>query len=180
VRIRAGLEKLMQISTCGNNLLQYRLDNANLVEHPERTHAVIGLALNLAYLLASITSPFMPSTAESIVTQLSAPLLSIPDKWNHAALEGGHKIGKAAYLFSRIDEKKGEEWRTRFGGTQASRLADEEEKAKKKADKERKKLKKEAAKKEAGGAEKKEVEATELPLRGKVAEEQAPPPAAAP
>jgi methionyl-tRNA synthetase len=184
VRIRAGLEKLMQISTLGNNFLQYRLDNANLAEHPERTHTVIGLALNLCYLLASITSPFMPSTAESIVAQLNAPLLSIPDKWDHSALKSGHKIGKAAYLFTRIDEKKGEEWRSRFGGTQASRLAEEEAKAKKKADKERdkerKRLKKEAAKKEVDALEKKEAVETELPLRGKVAEEQAPPPAAAP
>ncbi|PQE03701.1 hypothetical protein CJF30_00006426 [Rutstroemia sp. NJR-2017a BBW] len=184
VRIRAGLEKLMQISTLGNNFLQYRLDNANLAEHPERTHTVIGLALNLCYLLASITSPFMPSTAESIVAQLNAPLLSIPDKWDHSALKSGHKIGKAAYLFTRIDEKKGEEWRSKFGGTQASRLAEEEAKAKKKADKERdkerKRLKKEAAKKEADALEKKEAVETELPLRGKVAEEQAPPPAAAP
>lgn len=192
VKIRAGLDQVMKISTSGNNLLQYRLDNANLAEHPERTHTVIGLALNLAYLIASITSPFMPSTSESIVAQLSAPLISIPDKWDPSVLKSGHKIGKPAYLFTRIDEKKAEEWRKQYGGTQASRLAEEEAQAKKKADKardkERKKAKKEAerAAKAAGGAEKKDAPApataieTEIPLRGKVAEEQAPPPAAAP
>ncbi|QSZ31704.1 hypothetical protein DSL72_001271 [Monilinia vaccinii-corymbosi] len=192
VKIRAGLDQVMKISTSGNNLLQYRLDNANLAEHPERTHTVIGLALNLAYLIASITSPFMPSTSESIVAQLSAPLISIPDKWNPAVLKSGHKIGKPAYLFTRIDEKKAEEWRKQYGGTQASRLAEEEAQAKKKADKardkERKKAKKEAerAAKNAGDTEKKDVQEpaaaieTEIPLRGKVAEEQAPPPAAAP
>lgn len=192
VKIRAGLDQVMKISTSGNNLLQYRLDNANLAEHPERTHTVIGLALNLAYLIASITSPFMPSTSESIVAQLSAPLISIPDIWDPFVLKSGHKIGKPAYLFTRIDEKKAEEWRKQYGGTQASRLAEEEAQAKKKADKardkERKKAKKEAerAAKAAGGAEKKDAPApaaaieTEIPLRGKVAEEQAPPPAAAP
>lgn len=202
VRIRAALKKVMEISSCGNNLLQYRMDNTNLTNLPERTKTVVGLALNLVYLLASITSPFMPSTAASIVKQLNAPLISIPDKWNPTALPSGHKIGKAAYLFTKIPEEKEEEWRSKYGGTQASRLAEEEAKAKKAADKvrdkERKKAKKEAAKAEqaaiansvAEGApkvdtkenepKKEDAKEIELPLRGKIAEEQAPPPAAAP
>jgi methionyl-tRNA synthetase len=144
VRLRAGVKKLMEISSCGNNLLQYRMDNANLVAHPKRTHTVVGLALNLAYLLASLSSPFMPSTATSIVEQLNAPLISIPDKWNPAALTSGHKIGKAAYLFTKIPDEKEAEWRSAYGGTQASRLAEEEAKAKKAADKARDKERKKA------------------------------------
>lgn len=189
VKLRAGLRKLMEISAKGNNLLAGRLDNANLTNFASRTQTIIGLALNLAYLVASLASPFMPSTATSIVEQLNAPLHSIPNTWSPGALPGGHKIGKAAYLFTRIDEKKEDEWRLKYGGTQASRLADEEAKAKKAADKlrdkERKKLKKAAAK--TGEASKTaETKAdtppatTELPLRGQVAEEQAPPPVAAP
>ena len=209
VRLRAGLRKIMEISSIGNNILAGRLDNTNLKDNPTRTHTIIGLALNLSYLLASLVSPFMPSTATSIVKQLNAPLISIPDKWSPGALPGGHKIGKAAYLFTRIDEKKIAEWKEKYGGTQASRLAEEEAKAKKKADKEaekeRKKAKKEAEAKAKTGVESKAkkgveewtaapwaptsesskagpaaVEKTELPFRGAVAEEQAPPPAAAP
>jgi methionyl-tRNA synthetase len=153
VKLRAGLRKLMEISAVGNNLLAGRLDKANLAGHATRTHTIIGLALNLAYLVASLSSPFMPSTASSIVEQLNAPLRSIPDKWSADSLKGGHKIGKAAYLFQKIDDKKEEEWRTKYGGTQASRLAEEEAKAKKKADKEREKERKKA-KKAAAVAEK--------------------------
>jgi methionyl-tRNA synthetase len=173
VRLRAGLKKIMEISTKGNNLLAFRLDNSNLKEHPVRTNTIIGLTLNLAYLLASLSSPYMPSTATSIVEQLNAPLLSIPDKWSPDALPAGHKIGKAAYLFTKIDEKKEQEWREKYGGTQASRLAEEQAKAKKAADKARDKERK-AAKKAAAKS------AAEIPIRGSVAEEQAPPPAAAP
>jgi methionyl-tRNA synthetase len=202
VHLRAGLRKLMEISALGNNILAGRLDNANLTNFPERTNTIIGLALNLAYLLASLASPFMPSTGSSIVKQLNAPLLSITDDWVPDALKSGHKIGKAEYLFTRIDEKKEDEWRSKYGGTQASRAAEEAAKAKKAADKlrdkERKKAKKEAAAKEkeaaklaaaqggehaGAGAEDKKAgagESVELPFRGKVAEEQAPPPAAAP
>ncbi|KAG4436861.1 putative methionine--tRNA ligase, cytoplasmic protein rar1 [Cadophora sp. M221] len=223
VHLRSGLKKFMEISAKGNLILAGRLDNANLANSPERTHAIIGLALNLAYLLASLSSPFMPATATSITEQLNAPLLSIPDRWSPGALPGGHKLGKAAYLFARIPEEKEAEWRGKYGGTQASRQAEEDAKAKKAADKardkERKKAKKEAAKaagpstdppkvtapkKEAEGAVEaeapeppketepsKETEPTKetktaketevtLPLRGVTAEEQAPPPSAAP
>ena len=173
VRLRAGLKKIMEISTKGNNLLAFRLDNSNLKEHPVRTNTIIGLTLNLAYLLASLSSPYMPSTATSIVEQLNAPLLSIPDKWSPDALPGGHKVGKAAYLFTKIDEKKEQEWREKYGGTQASRLAEEQAKAKKAADKARDKERK-AAKKAAAKSE------AEIPIRGSVAEEQAPPLTAAP
>jgi methionyl-tRNA synthetase len=186
VKLKLGLKRLLEISTKGNWLLQGRVDNANLASNPERTHTVVGLALNLAYLIASLASPYMPATATSIAEQLNAPLANIPNKWTPNSLPGGHKIGKAAYLFKNIPEEKEEEWRRLYGGTQASRLAEEEAKAKKAADKlrdkERKKAKKEAAAAAAAlaaggppGAQK-----TELPLRGVVAEEQAPPPAAAP
>jgi len=189
VKLRDGIKKLMDISAKGNHLLQGRLDNANLANHPERTHAVIGLALNLTYLLASLASPFMPSTSTSINEQLKAPLSSIPDTWNPDALPGGHKIGKPEYLFTRIDEGKEEEWRVKYGGTQATRALAEQEKLKKvadkKRDKERKAAKKaaEKLKKEGGGEKEKEKEKegeTGIPFRGKVAEEEAPPPAAAP
>jgi methionyl-tRNA synthetase len=209
VTLRAGLKKLMEISAKGNLLLAGRLDNTNLAAHPKRTHTIIGIALNLTYLLASLSSPYMPSTATSITEQLNAPLAEIPDKWSPGALAGGHKIGKAAYLFTNIKPEMEAEWRKKYGGTQASRLAEEEAKAKKAADKardkERKKAKKEAAK--SGGSEsangvagtkvhsgsgvveksESDDHATaagsaadgkvELPLRGAVAEEQAPPPA---
>jgi methionyl-tRNA synthetase len=144
VRLRAGLKKFMEISSKGNNLLAGRLDKANLQANPTRTHTIIGLSLNLAYLLASLSSPFMPSTATSIVQQLNAPLISIPDKWSPGLLPAGHKIGKAAYLFTKISDEKEEEWRIKYGGTQASRLFEEEAKAKKAADRARDKERKKA------------------------------------
>ncbi|KAG6288924.1 putative methionine--tRNA ligase, cytoplasmic protein rar1 [Claviceps aff. purpurea] len=142
VHIRAGVRKLMEISTEGNALLQYRLDNANLVEHPERTNTVIGLALNLCHLLASLASPYMPSTSESICKQLNTSLAHIPDVWTPEVLKSGHKIGKAAYLFTRIDDKKVTEWKSQFGGSAESRAAEEAAKKKKQEEKEKKKAKK--------------------------------------
>lgn len=146
VHLREGAKKIRDISAEGNVLLQYRLDNANLAENPKRTGVVVGLALNLCKLLASISSPYMPSTAESICTQLNTTLDSIPDTWTPDSLKGGHKIGKATYLFTRIDDKKVAEWKDRFGGSAESRAAEEAAKAKKAADKEREKERKKAKK----------------------------------
>jgi len=150
VHLRAGIKKLMEISSQGNLLLQYRLDNANLAAHPERTKTVIGLALNLSSLLASLASPYMPSTSESIVRQLNSDLKSITETWNPEVLKSGHKLAKAEYLFTRIDEKKIVEWKEQYGGTQASRAAEEQAKEalkqKKQAEKDKKKAKKAAKK----------------------------------
>jgi methionyl-tRNA synthetase len=59
-------------------------------------------------------------------------------------LKCGHKIGKAAYLFTRIPEEKEEEWRNKYGGTQAQRLEEEAAKAKKAADRARDRERKKA------------------------------------
>ncbi|KAK0720892.1 methionyl-tRNA synthetase [Lasiosphaeris hirsuta] len=150
VHLRAGLKRFMEISSQGNLLLQYRLDNANLAAYPDRTKTVIGLALNLSSLLASIASPYIPGTSESIVRQLNSKLEFIPETWDPEVLKPGHKIGKAEYLFTRLDEKKIVEWKERYGGTQASRAAEEAAKEalkkKKQEDKDKKKAKKAAKK----------------------------------
>ncbi|KOS22781.1 Methionine--tRNA ligase [Escovopsis weberi] len=152
VQIRAGVKKMMEISSQGNELLQYRLDNTNLAENPARTHTVIGLALNLCHLLASLASPYMPSTSESIVQQLNTTLGFIPDAWAADAIKPGHKINKAAYLFTRIDDKKLAEWKEKYGGSAESRAAEEAAKKKKQEDKDKKKAKKAAKAAEAKAA----------------------------
>ncbi|KYK60534.1 methionyl-tRNA synthetase [Drechmeria coniospora] len=152
VHLRAGVKKLMEISSEGNLLLQHRLDNTNLVEKKERTHTVIGLALNLCHLLACLASPYMPSTAEAICEQLNASMGFIPDTWEPEALKGGHKIGKAAHLFTRIEDKKVAEWKEAYGGSAESRAAEEAAKKKKQEEKEKKKAKKAAKAAEAAKA----------------------------
>lgn len=113
---RKGLEIAMQISSRGNQFLQEnKLDNALLANSPEKAAAVIGVGINIIYLLSAIFSPFMPETSAQILEQLNAPARLIPDEFS-LDIHGGHNLGKPAYLFSRIDEAKIEEWRAKFGG----------------------------------------------------------------
>ncbi|KAK9450152.1 tRNA synthetases class I (M)-domain-containing protein [Limtongia smithiae] len=146
VHLRSGLETVLQLSSRGNLFLQdSKMNNALIVDAPAVAAAVVGVGLNLVYTLSAVAFPFLPATADGMVQQLNAPLRKIPDTFS-LDLKGGHRIGKAQYLFTRIDEKKEEIWRAQFGG---SKKEDEEEKRKKEEKKKRKdekKKKKQAAK----------------------------------
>ncbi|BGP17073.1 hypothetical protein JCM10213_006897 [Rhodosporidiobolus nylandii] len=150
-KIRAGLQSLLAISGRGNQFIQdNRLDNALLESNPSRAAEVVLLALNLIYLISALSHPFMPSTSDSIISQLDATPRSIPDTFQIDLLPG-HKLGAAKHLFSRIDSKMVPVWRAQFGGAAAAK-AIEAEGEKKLSRKAQDKLKK-AAQKAAAEAE---------------------------
>lgn len=127
VKLRQALTTAMHISALGNKLLQdHKLDNATARDHPERCAATVGLALNHAHLLASLLAPYMPATSKSILAQLQAELLLIPNQWEADSIKPGHKIGQAAYLFKNIDASCEKEWREMFGGEEARRAKAEQ------------------------------------------------------
>jgi methionyl-tRNA synthetase len=168
VKLKAGLVTVLHISYLGNALLQHNtLDNKLFNEHPHKCAAVVGLAINLVHLLAAVMEPYMPVTASSVLEQLNAEPLVIPDKWTPNYITPGHKIGKAAYLFTQIKAEREAEWRDRFGGEEAEKARQEKaaKAAKKKADKLRKEQKKKAEKEGAAAVGKDEskhsVEAAE-------------------
>ena len=182
VHLRAGVQTAMKLAEAGNLLIQAnRLDNSLIANEPERAAAVVGTVTNLIYLLASVFAPYLPSTSKSINEQLNAPFAYIPsledikDGWKPVALKPGHKIGKAKYLFSRIDSKKADEWRSLFGGSQAERQKKEDDAAKvaaKKAASKAKKKDKKAGKPTEGsgsveGSAKGGAEATSATTEGK-------------
>jgi len=166
VNLRDGCNKAMHIAQLGNEFLQEnKLDNKLAAEQPERAAAVVGMALNLIHLLSSVFAPFLPASSRSILRQLNAPFLVIPDKWSPSDLKPGHTIGKAEYLFTKIDPKKEDEWREQFGGTQEERNKRKEElalkEAQKKAKKEAEKAKKAAKKAAAAAAKPEEAKSVE-------------------
>lgn len=169
VKIRAALATALHVSSLGNTLLQdNKLDNALATNEPDRCAAVVGMALSHIHLLASLIHPYMPDTTTSILAQLNSTFLTIPDEWEARSLPVGHKIGKAAYLFSQIKPEREQEWREQFGGEEAQKAKEEKaaKAAAKKAEKERKKAKKAAGKVGEG------VEATEKGGKGEIPAEK--------
>jgi methionyl-tRNA synthetase len=162
VKLRQGVLTAMKIAEAGNGLIQaHRLDNSLIASEPDLAAAVVGTVINLILLCSAVFEPYLPSTCASIRKQLNSDFLQIPSEediasgWKPTYLKPGHKIGKAEYLFTKIDEKKADEWREHFGGNQAERAkkAEEEAKkaAKKAAEKEKAKAKKAAKKQAAAG-----------------------------
>ncbi|KAG0343895.1 putative methionine--tRNA ligase, cytoplasmic protein rar1 [Podila humilis] len=130
VEIRASLRVAMEISALGNVYLQEnKIDNTLFSEHRDRCDRVVITALNLIYLLSAIFFPFMPSTSESIARQLAAPVRLLSDEFAIDSILGEHEIGKAEYLFKRIDEKMEDVWRAKYGGS-GSEPAEEKKKKK--------------------------------------------------
>ncbi|KAK9474357.1 tRNA synthetases class I (M)-domain-containing protein [Dipodascopsis tothii] len=151
VHLRQGLELAMQFSARGNQFLQdSKMNNALLVDAPATAAAVVAVGLNMVYVLSALISPYMPATATGIATQLNAPERLLPTEFS-LDLHAGHVIGKAKHLFSRIDEKKEEEWRTQFGGKKDTK--EEEEKERKKRERKEKKEKKRLEKAAAAAAD---------------------------
>ncbi|KAK4909291.1 methionine--tRNA ligase mes1 [Elasticomyces elasticus] len=127
VKIRGALSTVLSMSQQGNVFLQSNnLNNKLGEEEPLKCATVIGIAVNLIHLLASVLSPFMPDTAKSMNDQLRIKPLPIPDHWDADSIKPQHEIGKAAYLFSNIKPEKGEEWRRMFGGQEAQKVKEEE------------------------------------------------------
>jgi methionyl-tRNA synthetase len=127
VRLREGLQVVMQLSARGNLYLQGAgLNNALLESNPQRCALVISRAINLIWVLSALVSPFMPATEQGILKQLNAPPRTVPDVNAEGGggfsidLLGGHVLGKTDYLFTRIDEKMAETWRATFGSTSGS------------------------------------------------------------
>ena len=116
VKLRLGLQSVMQISARGNLYLQQSgLGNALLVDNPKRCAQVVNRSLGLIYILSAVVFPFMPATSDAILSQLNAPARAVPEMLCHDIL-AGHQIGTPAHLFKKIDEKEADIWRQKFGG----------------------------------------------------------------
>ncbi|KAG0299631.1 putative methionine--tRNA ligase, cytoplasmic protein rar1 [Dissophora globulifera] len=131
VKIREGLRLAMEISALGNLYLQEnKIDNTLFAEHKDRCDRVVITALNLIYLLSALFFPYMPSTSESIARQLNAPVRLLPEEFAVDSILTGHVIGKAEYLFKRIDEKQEDVWRAKYGGNVSAEAKPEDKKKK--------------------------------------------------
>ncbi|QPH16181.1 hypothetical protein C2857_000754 [Epichloe festucae Fl1] len=127
VKIRSALSTVLVMSQQGNGFLQAnKLDNNLAESEPSKCAAVIGLAINLVHLLASLIAPYMPDTAKAINEQLHTDMLPITDHWTADSIQPGQKIGESKHLFSRIKPEKAEEWQRIFGGGEVKKAKEEE------------------------------------------------------
>ena len=133
VKIRRGLQLVMEISSRGNLYLQEnKIDNALFTNQRKRCDTVVATALNLCYLISSLVYPYMPSTSAGILRQLNLPQRKITDTWTGDDIFAGHIIGAAEYLFKRIEDGKMEECHRLYSGQNAAGAPPPAEEKKKK------------------------------------------------
>lgn len=110
---RDALKTLMDISTKGNQLLQYNEPWKAIKDQPEMVKVVMNMALQYVGAISIISRPFMPDTADKIRALLGmkpieekGELLKMLDKLceGEVIVKAGQKIGEPLHLFSRIDD----------------------------------------------------------------------------
>lgn len=115
---RNALRKLMEISTAGNQLLQFNEPWKLQKEDPEAVKVVMNLGLQYAAALSIACRPFLPNTSDRLRELLNLPpvkesgeLVEMLDNLSEGdlLLLAGHEIGQPVHLFSRIDDATIEE-----------------------------------------------------------------------
>ncbi|MFZ1703098.1 MAG: methionine--tRNA ligase [Saprospiraceae bacterium] len=113
-KFKDGLKGMMEISSKGNQILQFNEPWKIFTTEPEKVKVVINLVLQYCAALRILCSPFLPFTSEKLSALLQLP----PIKQNgdlvkmlNALSEGkvilktGHVIGTPNHLFTRIEDE---------------------------------------------------------------------------
>ncbi|XP_065835291.1 methionine--tRNA ligase, cytoplasmic-like [Oscarella lobularis] len=122
LRIRDGLKSILAISRLGNGFIQatkpWELVKKSSTER-SRAGTVIGVAVNVTWLLAVLLHPYMPNISQIVMKQIQAPehLLVIPAHLTEV-LSQGHKLGETFPLFQKIDDDKAASLKAKYGGKQ--------------------------------------------------------------
>ena len=103
----------MEISTNGNQLLQFNAPWKTIKENPEQVKVVMNLLNQYLYALSICIRPFLPFTSDNLRALLNVDNLTesgeLTALCNQLAegevpLSAGHKISEPKHLFSRIED----------------------------------------------------------------------------
>ncbi|MFI3267009.1 MAG: methionine--tRNA ligase [Rikenellaceae bacterium] len=103
-RFREALKEAMNIARLGNKYLADTEPWKVIKTDPERVATILNVALQITANLAIAIEPFMPFTAEKLLSMLNIDKQSWETLGNSSILEAGHVIGKAELLFEKIED----------------------------------------------------------------------------
>jgi methionyl-tRNA synthetase len=107
-RFREALSELINIARHGNQLLSEKEPWKTIKTSKEQTAATLYDCLQIIANLAILCEPFLPFTSKKIfdMLQLDATSLSWDDAGRQDLLTPGHKLGKAALLYQKIEDEQ--------------------------------------------------------------------------
>ncbi len=126
---RGGLKTLMEISTKGNQILQFNAPWKLQKEDPEAVKTIMNLSLQYVAAISVACRPFMPFTSDKLRSMLSLSPIKEQGEFDdmlfrlcegEVLIEEGHKIGEAKHLFTRIEDKVIEEQKEKLVARSAS------------------------------------------------------------
>ena len=166
VKLRDAIRNILNISRVGNQYMQakkpWTLVKGTDEEKIEGA-TVIGVCVNIAYLLSIVLYPYMPNVSCTIRRQLNVDTFKVatelesydsdnikPGDYSHPVffnkfynfIKEGHKLGKIEPLFKRITDAEVKVWKEKFGGVQEPAAAAPGDKKKEKKEKKPKQEKK--------------------------------------
>lgn len=128
---RAGLQRVMDISASGNQLLQFNEPWKIAKEDPERVKVIMNAALQIVAALSVAMAPFLPFTSAKLRSLLNlqsddstGDLLELMNQLaeGEEILKPGHDIEKPKHLFSRIDDQKIQEQIDRLSASEQAAI----------------------------------------------------------
>ncbi len=108
---RAGLSELMELTSSGNQLLQFNEPWKAIKEDPELVKVVMNLCIQYTAALSIIARPFLPNTSDRLRKMLNLEPISENGEMLEAMdalaegdvlVSSGHKVNAAEHLFSRF------------------------------------------------------------------------------
>ncbi len=111
---RSALKSLMEISSTGNQLLQFNEPWKLVKTDPAKVKVVMNVGLQIVAALSVACRPFLPFTSDKMRDMLALPALKEDGELaslleslaeGNPIMEAGHQIGKPVHLFSRIPDE---------------------------------------------------------------------------
>ncbi len=130
---RAALRTLMEISSMGNQFLQFNAPWQAYKTQPELAAAVLNTGIQIVTALSVAMEPFMPFSSAKLREMLRLPAVAgrgeLQDILDALAegrllLEPGHQIGPARHLFERIPDEVIEAQRAKLVKTAPAQAAE--------------------------------------------------------
>jgi methionyl-tRNA synthetase len=105
-RFREASQELMNLARLGNKYLADEEPWKLIKTDEARTKTIMFVALQIASALATLSEPFLPFTSEKLKGIIGTP----NNSWDAVSskqilISAGHQIGKAALLFSKIEDE---------------------------------------------------------------------------
>ena len=105
-KFREALFQLLELARAGNKYLAETEPWKLIKEDKSRVETILNIALQISANLSILCEPFLPFTADKLISILKMESKKWPDAGSADLLDRGHLLSKAELLFEKIEDKE--------------------------------------------------------------------------